>query len=110
MKAAPGLAVIVLTVGLIAGWGATLWLFTQKLRLEMELDTFVRLAAKAKASEATERGTPYFLRPTNDTSASISSVVATSNGIPVRLYPSLSPRDALFVRVFNEKTSELLRR
>jgi hypothetical protein len=102
--------VLALTVGCVAGWGTTLWLITQKVRLEMELDTFVRLAARAKATEASLRGTPYFLRATNDSSASISTIVTTNNGIPVRLYPTISASDALFVQVFNEKTSELIER
>lgn len=101
--------VLILTLGCICGWGTTLWLVTQKIGLEMELDTFVRLAAQAKASEAAKSGAPYFLRATN-ASANISAIVATNNGVPVRLYRSLSTRDALFIQVFNEKTSEMLGR
>lgn len=101
--------VLVLTFGCICAWGATLWLLTQKIQLEMELDTFVRLAAQAKASEAVERGTPYFLLATN-APVSIPAIVDTNNGFPVRLYPSLSPRDALFVEVFNEKMEKMLGR
>jgi hypothetical protein len=101
---------LALAVGCVGGWGATLWLVTQTLRLEMEVDTFVRLAAKTKATEASLRGTPYFFRATNNPAASISTIVATHDGIPVRLYPILSANDALFVHVYNEETSRLLER
>ncbi|MGA1237536.1 MAG: hypothetical protein ACO34E_11780 [Limisphaerales bacterium] len=100
--------VFVFAFGCLIGCSSTLWLATQNRRLEMELDTFVRLAARAKASDAVGRGAPYLLRLTSDGLATGSSIVATNNGIPVRLYPRLSARDVMFVHVFNEKTTELL--
>src|SRR5262245_31987917 len=96
-------------LGCICLWATALWLLAQKMQLEMELDTFVCLAAQSTASEAAKSGAPYFLFATN-ASGSIATIVATNNGIPVRLHPSFSPRDALYVQMFNERTSKMLGR
>ena len=94
--------------GCFVGWAFSFLLFVQKLNTEMSLNTYVRLAAHAKASESFCSGHPYYLQATNSAFSSELSVVGKSNGVPVKLFLSLSKFDVLFVKEYNQKTAELL--
>lgn len=82
--------------------------FARNIHLELELETWIKLAGKTQAIAAYQNKNVHFLLLEGDSPETLSTTVGTNFGIPVEKFPHNGEGTRKFISFYNDKMKQLI--